>query len=126
MSIHPSRRNCRADFLCMMALLCVSGLLAPFAGATVSPEKTLPLYSVSILSDQLATLDPLTDTVLTTVSITVSGGTVNSANGMAQDPVSGKLFVILALAGQSGRELLHRTAHPGKNPTPGRVHRTLR
>ncbi len=66
MSVVPARKNFRAVFLCMMAVLCMSGLLAPFAGATDSPGKTLPLYSKPRrFSNQLTTLDPLTDTVLT-------------------------------------------------------------
>src|ERR1700722_61213 len=103
MSVHPSRKNFRAFLLCMAAALCFFALLAPVTGA-----QSLPLYGVSASdngNNNLTSLDPVTGNVLSTVLMTLSGKNLNGGNGLAQNPVNGKLFVLLSVNGQTGREL---------------------
>jgi len=84
-------------------------LFAPSAARA----QGLPLYTISSFDAQIRTVDPLTGVTLTSVPITLAGRTVNGANGLAKHPVTGQLFAILQISGQSGRELV------GLDPTTG-------
>jgi hypothetical protein len=108
MNVLPNRNIFRTYFFSLAALLCLLVLFAPLANA-----QSLPLYAVDSNDATLAAVDPLTGTILSSVTMTMTGFTVNFANGLAQNPQGGQLFVILSVTGQTGRELAT------VNPTTG-------
>ncbi len=75
--------------------------LPPFVTAV---DRTL--YTVSPSDADLRVIDPLSGSTITSFSISVSGATVLGANGLARDPTTGKLWALLQLTGQPGRELV--------------------
>jgi hypothetical protein len=77
--------------------LTLYGVLPVYAGHT--------LYSVSRDDNLLRVVDPSTGETISSVPITLTGRIVSSGNGLATHPVTGKLFALLALAGQPGRQL---------------------
>lgn len=79
--------------LCAMAVL-----LAPAASAQT-------LYSVGTSDSNLRTIDPMTAQTLTSIPMTLSGQTINSATGMAIHPTTGQLYVVLNVQAVSGRVL---------------------
>lgn len=53
------------------------------------------LYSISTSGDELYTIDPSDGSTLTTVSISLSGFSIDNGNGLAKDPISGTLYAVL-------------------------------
>ncbi|MBI2919205.1 MAG: hypothetical protein HYY01_14620 [Chloroflexi bacterium] len=69
------------------------------------PPKVI--YSISPRDDQLRVID--TNEVVqttSTVTITLLGKTVQGGNGLAMHPVNGKIYALLKLQGQWGRQLV--------------------
>ena len=64
------------------------------------------LYSISRDDSLLRVVDPLTGETISSVPITLAGRIVRSGNGLATHPVTGKLFALLTLDGQPGRQLV--------------------
>jgi hypothetical protein len=64
------------------------------------------LYSISREDSLLRVVDPSTGETISSVPITLAGRIVSSGNGLATHPITGKLFALLALAGQPGRQLV--------------------
>jgi hypothetical protein len=64
------------------------------------------LYSISRDDDLLRVVDPSTGITISTVPITITGRVVSFGNGLATHPITGELFALLTLAGQSGRQLV--------------------
>src|SRR5262245_53220386 len=64
------------------------------------------LYSISRDDSQLRVVDPSTGETISSVPITLAGGIVLSGNGLATHPATGKLFALLTLVGQPGRQLV--------------------
>lgn len=62
------------------------------------------LYGVSSGTDELLDIDPADASYASLVSMTLSGETINSAQAIARDPVSGDFYVLLDLASGSGSE----------------------
>ncbi len=56
--------------------------------------------------DQLRIVDPETSNLVSQVTITLSSETVRNGHGLAVDPTTGKLWALLSIAGQPGRELV--------------------
>src|SRR4030095_13551268 len=71
------------------------------------------LYSISRDDDLLRRVNPLTGATISSVAITLAGRGVSSGNGLATHPVTGQLFALLKLDGQTGRQLVTI------NPTTG-------
>jgi hypothetical protein len=64
------------------------------------------LYSVSRDDDLLRVVNPSTGSTISSVPITLAGRGVSFANGLATHPVTGELFALLKLDGQTGRQLV--------------------
>src|SRR6266481_2470385 len=64
------------------------------------------LYSVSRDDDFLRVVDPSTGHTISSVPITLAGKIVSFGNGLATHPITGQLFALLTLTGQSGRQLV--------------------
>ena len=64
------------------------------------------LYSVSRDDDLLRVINPSTGGTIASVAITLAGKGVVFANGLATHPVTGELFALLKLDGQTGRQLV--------------------
>ena len=64
------------------------------------------LYSISRDDSLLRVVDPSTGETISSVPITLAGRIVSSGNGLATHPVTGKLFALLTLVGQPGRQLV--------------------
>ncbi len=74
---------------------------------TVLPGASVPaLLSIGADSDRLRIIDPSDGTTAATFTITLEGETVVGGNGLATDPLTGELWALLRLEGQSGRELV--------------------
>ncbi len=71
------------------------------------------LYSISRDDDLLRRVNPSTGTTISSVAITLAGRGVSFGNGLATHPMTGKLFALLKLDGQTGRQLVTI------NPTTG-------
>ena len=71
------------------------------------------LYSISRDDDLLRRVNPSTGATISSVAITLAGIGVSSGNGLATHPVTGQLFALLKLDGQTGRQLVTI------NPTTG-------
>lgn len=56
--------------------------------------------------DQLRVVDPETGNVVSQVTITLASETVRNGHGLAVDPTTGKLWALLSIAEQPGRELV--------------------
>jgi len=56
--------------------------------------------------DLLRTLDPLFGSTLSTVTITLQGEIIQKGTGLATHPIDGKLYAILKIKDQAGRELV--------------------
>jgi FG-GAP-like repeat len=69
------------------------------------------LYSISSEDNLLRVVDASTGGTLSSVPITLAGKSVSRGNGLATQPVTGRLFALLTLVGQSGRQLV--TINPG-------------
>ena len=86
-----------------------AAVLTVYCGCLFSISATAApvLYSVSSNEDdQLRTVDPTSGATLSSITITLSGSTVRMANGLATNPLTGELFALLTLQGQSGRQLV--------------------
>ena len=64
------------------------------------------LYSVSRDDDLLRVINPSTGSTISSVAITLAGRGVSFANGLATHPVTGEIFALLKLDGQTGRQLV--------------------
>jgi len=64
------------------------------------------LYSVSRDDDLLRVINPSTGSTISSVAITLTGRGVSFANGLATNPLTGELFALLKLDGQTGRQLV--------------------
>jgi FG-GAP-like repeat len=64
------------------------------------------LYSISSEDNLLRVVDPSTGDTISSVPITLAGRTVKVGNGLATHPVTRKLFALLTLDGQPGRQLV--------------------
>jgi hypothetical protein len=64
------------------------------------------LYSISRDDDLLRGVNPSTGVTISSVPITLSGSVVSFGNGLATHPVTGELFALLTLVGQSARQLV--------------------
>ena len=71
------------------------------------------LYSISRDDDLLRVVNPSTGSTISSVPITLAGQVVSFGNGLATHPVTGQLFALLKLDGQTGRQLVTI------NPTTG-------
>ena len=60
------------------------------------------LYAIDNQSNTLAILDPQTGAIQSTISITVAGKTIQSSNGLAVDPLTGKLYAAVKFFGSAG------------------------
>lgn len=74
-----------------------------FEETVVHPQTTTALLSISW--DQLRAIDPNTGSTLASRPITLEGATIYGARGLATHPITGKLWALLRLSGQSGHEL---------------------
>lgn len=98
-------------FLKLTSLLLLG---APLAAVALPPA--LPtLYTVAELDAKLRVIDPLTAATVSSVTMTLTGKTIEGASGLATQPVSNTLYALLKLTGQSGKELIT------VNPTTGIV-----
>ena len=64
------------------------------------------LYSISRDDDLLRVVNPSTGSTISSVAITLAGRGVSFGNGLATHPVTGELFALLKLDGQTGRQLV--------------------
>ena len=64
------------------------------------------LYSMSGDDDLLRVVNPSTGSTISSVAITLAGRGVSFANGLATHPVTGEIFALLKLDGQTGRQLV--------------------
>jgi hypothetical protein len=64
------------------------------------------LYSISRDDDLLRVVNPSTGSTISSVPITLTGRGVSFGNGLATHPVTGELFALLKLDGQTGRQLV--------------------
>ena len=71
------------------------------------------LYSVSRDDDLLRVINPSTGGTLSSVPIILSGRRVTSATGLATRLITGELFALLKLDGQTGRQLVTINATTG-------------
>jgi hypothetical protein len=89
-----------ANWACNAAILTfISFLPSPVHAARI-------LYSVSRDDDFLRVVDPSTGDTVSSVQITLAGKIVSFGNGLATHPLTGQLFALLTLSGQSGRQLV--------------------
>ncbi|MEE8606627.1 MAG: hypothetical protein V3S55_03405, partial [Nitrospiraceae bacterium] len=88
----------RLSVLCLLGGVLALGLGAP----PTLHAQSLPLYTVATNDDQLRTIDPLTGATLTMVTITLTGETIDGANGLALHPLTGELFALLRPAFAGG------------------------
>ena len=89
-----------------MASACVTVLLIFLVLAPSAAHAGRILYSISRDDDQLRVVNPSTGSTISSVPITLAGKLVSFGNGLATHPVTGRLFALLTLVGQSGRQLV--------------------
>ena len=87
------------------------GLIQTDAALEAPPGGAL--YSISRDDDLLRLVNPSTGGTISSVAITLTGKGVSFGNGLATHPVTGQLFALLKLDGQTGRQLVTI------NPTTG-------
>ena len=87
------------------------GLIQTDAALEAPPGRAL--YSISRDDDLLRLVNPSTGSTISSVAITLTGKGVSFGNGLATHPVTGQLFALLKLDGQTGRQLVTI------NPTTG-------
>jgi hypothetical protein len=75
-----------------------------FAPLTAHAQRIL--YSISRDDDLLRLVNPSTGGTISSVPITLTGKGVSFGNGLATHPVTGELFALLKLDGQTGRQLV--------------------
>jgi hypothetical protein len=88
----------RTRVFCTVAL-CAQVLLSAL------PAAAQTLYSVAQGDANLRTIDPATAQTLTSTPMTLAGMTINGATGLAVQPGTGTMFVVLNVQGVSGRVL---------------------
>ena len=64
------------------------------------------LFAIDPFSNSLHQIDPTTGADITTTTMTLAGETINGGNGLAFNHLTGEMFAILKLQGQSTRELV--------------------
>ena len=89
-------------------------VLVAFAAASAGAQT---LYSVTSRDDQLRVVDPSTAATVSAVTITVAGDAVTGATGLATDPSTQTLYVLLKLGGggsqpQAGSSRALATVNP--------------
>ena len=89
----------------LMASVCVTVLLIFMVLAPSSAHAGRTLYSISRDDDLLRVVNPSTGGTISSVPITLAGRGVSFGNGLATHPVTGELFALLKLDGQTGRQL---------------------
>ena len=85
---------------------CVSIILMLMIFVPSAAHAWRILYSVSRDDDLLRAVDPSTGGTISSVPITLAGKIVSFGNGLATHPVTGRLFALLTLVGQPGRQLV--------------------
>jgi hypothetical protein len=102
--------SARGGLMRMMTLKilksCTLIALISLATGPSGAEAQRKLYSISSIDDQLRVINPTTGATISSVTITLSGTTLMSGNGLATDPTTGKLWALLSLVGQTGRRLV--------------------
>jgi len=90
--------------LATCARFVVTFVFMVFAPLTAHAQRIL--YSISRDDDLLRVVNPSTGTTTSSVAITLTGKGVSFGNGLATHPVTGELFALLKLDGQTGRQLV--------------------
>lgn len=63
------------------------------------------LYAVSSSDNLIRHVDPITHQTLAAVAMVAPSATIKWANGLATHPLTGEVFVLLTVSGQTGRQL---------------------
>lgn len=93
-----------------IGLFVLAGILLTLIPSGASAADVL--YSIPNNESKLYIVDPLTGLSATPpITITLEGKSIEGGNGLATEPGTGKLWAILSLTGQYGRELV--TIDPG-------------
>ncbi len=90
--------------LATCARFVVTFVFMVFAPLTAHAQRIL--YSISRDDDLLRVVNPSTGSTISSVAITLTGKGVAFGNGLATHPVTGELFALLKLDGQTGRQLV--------------------
>src|SRR4029450_13580853 len=88
------------------AVWCVANILIFIVLAPSVAHAERILYSISRDDDLLRVVNPSTGSTISSVPITLTGRGVSFGNGLATHPVTGELFALLKLDGQTGRQLV--------------------
>ena len=88
------------------ACVCLATTVVLTFFAILSAHAGRILYSISSDDDLLRVVDPSTGGTISSVPITLAGKIVSRGNGLATHPVTGQLFSLLTLVGQSGQRQL--------------------
>ena len=97
--------------------VCLATILVFTFFTALSAHAGRILYSISSDDDLLRVVDPSTGGTVSSVPITLAGKVVSFGNGLATHPITGQLFGLLTLAGQSGRQLV--TINPATGVATG-------
>ena len=73
---------------------------------TVGSDLVGRWYSIASRSNTLHEIDPANGSTIRSIAIELPGKTVIGGNGLATNPLTGELFAMLRLSGQSSRELV--------------------
>jgi hypothetical protein len=90
----------------LRACVCVVKILIFMVLAPSAAYAGRILYSISRDDDLLRVVNPSTGSTISSVAITLTGKQVSFGNGLATHPVTGELFALLKLDGQTGRQLV--------------------
>ena len=74
--------------------------------AALEAYRARALYSISGDDDLLRLVNPSTGSTISSVAITLAGKGVSFGNGLATHPVTGEIYALLKLDGQTGRQLV--------------------
>ncbi len=100
-------------------------LLASWGTAPAQAQPVGTLFSVATNDDQVRTVDPATGATLSSIAITVAADTVTDATGLAMDPGSGTVYVLLRLTSHaSARDRTLATLDTTTDPATGAVSTT--
>lgn len=91
-------------------------VLVAFAAASAGAQT---LYSVTSGDDQLRVVDPSTAATVSAVTITVAGDAVTGATGLATNPSTQTLYVLLKLGGGGSQPQASSRALATVNPATG-------
>ena len=95
----------------IISVIVVILILVPIAlSQEVFAGMAPTLYSVTGFEDdfdpQLRSINPIDNSTLSQITITLSGKTIKAGTGLATNPLTGDLYGILNLHGQTGRDLV--------------------